>query len=48
MNEKQKEYLKKFIEEKSYEGEKEPEWNPARVVNTGELEELIINILKLN
>lgn len=47
MNEQQKEYLKKWILANSYEGEKEPEWTPARVVNIYGLEDLINNILKI-
>ena len=38
MNQEQQKLYNQFIAEKSYEGEKEPEWTPARVINVVDLD----------
>lgn len=47
MNEEQKQYLKKWIEENSFEGGKEPEWTPPTCVHARDIAPLFEKLLKI-
>lgn len=48
MNEKQKEYLREWIEKNKFLGEKETEWTPPECVHAGDLEPLFEKLLKID